>query len=331
MPLVTPLTRASGCAPPTKAGPTNAWIDAAVPRGLRDRPDRAVEGGGRGDVFRLDAADAVERQRRRIDEEPAEDADQDRELFRGVRAADVHRRVRLREAEALRVGQRGVEARARGHRRQDRVRGAVEDRGDAGRARRERPPLEAAEERHAGDAARFVAQRGRAPAGELRQLVAVGRDQRLVRRHDRDAAIERAAHQRKRGSTPPSASTMTSTGSAKNASISLVMPVTKAAAARGRDVVPNQRGGDDRRESARGEVGGGLARVAREGGADVAEAQQADPARCRNALGLRDRRGRGRSVEHGRSHDERSAGCARDTHVPRNDPAVNAMRASGRP
>jgi hypothetical protein len=73
-------------------------------------------------------------------------------------------------------------------------------------------------------------------------------------------------------------------------------------------------GGDDRRESAGGEVGGVLARVAREGGADVAEAEQADPARRRQAGSpnsmINGRRGISRSVEHGRGHDEPSVGFA---------------------
>ena len=113
MPLVTPLTRASGCVPPTKAGPTSAWIARPCHDALRDRAgSRRRTRAADGDVVRLDAADAVERNRRRIDEEPAEEPHEDRELLGGVRAADVHRRVRLREAEALRVGERGVEAAA---------------------------------------------------------------------------------------------------------------------------------------------------------------------------------------------------------------------------
>jgi len=171
-------------------------------------------------------------------------------------------------------------------------------------------PLEAAEKRHAGDAARFVAERGRAAAGELRQLVAVRRDQRFVRRHHRDAAIQRAAHQRKRGLDAAQRldDDVDRLGEERLDVVGDARDVRRRRARARR--APHERGGDDRREAARRQRRGVLARVAREGGADIAEAQQANPARGREAVckAIRDGCGIRRSVEHGRSHDERSAG-----------------------
>jgi hypothetical protein len=59
-------------------------------------------------------------------------------------------------------------------------------------------------------------------------------------------------------------------------------------------------------------MGSALTRVSREGGADVAEAEEANPAgrRDTSGCGIDDGRGRSRRVEHDRVHDERSVGSA---------------------
>ena len=303
---------------------------AAVPRRVRDRPDRAVEGAGDGDVFGVDAREAVERHRRRIEQQPPEQPDQNRQLLRGIGAAHVHRRIRLGEAEALRVGERRGEGGTGGHRGQDRIRGAVEDGGHAGGARRERAPLELPEERHAGDAAGFEAQRGGAAAGELHQLLAVRGDQRLVGGHDRDAAIERAPHEAvgRLDAAERFDDDVDRLGE-KRLDVAGDGGDERGCRTRARGAA-HEGGGHDRQEAARAEMRGGLARVPRERGADVTQAEEPDPARGRDALRLRDRRGAGHGVEHGRNHDERSTECAGDTRVPRDDPVVKSMRASGR-
>ena len=73
----------------------------------------------------------------------------------------------------------------------------------AAHARRERTPLERAEERDAGNAARFVAQR-RPRGGEPARASdsRAPRSSDLFARDDRDAAIERAADERKRRLDP---------------------------------------------------------------------------------------------------------------------------------
>ena len=107
----------------------------------------------------------------------------------------------------------------------------------------------------------------------------------------------------------------------------------EAAAARGRDVRADEGGGDDGRESAGGEMGGGLARMTREGGADVAEAEQADPAGrggtpCASIYG-----GCGDAAESSTVVVTTNApwDAPGDTRVSRRRPAVKSMRASGRP
>ena len=180
----------------------------------------------------------------------------------------------------------------------------------------------------------FVAERRGAPPGELRQLLAVRRDQRLVRRHDRDAAIERAAHQRiRRLDAAERLDDDVDRFGEEGVGIVGDRRDEVRGGARMRRAA-DQGGGDDGREPARGQMGGGLTRVAREGGADVTEAEEADPARGRDASrgSIDDGCGRRRRVEHDRSHDERSVGCATAIHAYRgNDPAVKSMRASGRP
>ncbi len=84
------------------------------------------------DVEPRDVADAFGVDAGEIDRPAKADARQDRELVGGVDAVDVEARIGLGIAELLRLGQHlGEFAPALAHRRQDVVRGAVEDAVDA--------------------------------------------------------------------------------------------------------------------------------------------------------------------------------------------------------
>src|SRR6266545_4843428 len=278
----------------------------AVPGCARNGANRAVECRCGRDVVSLDAGEAVQRNRSGIDEQAAEQADENRELFGGVRAADVHRGIGFGVAKALRVGKRRLEAATARHRGQDVVGRAVQDCRHTRRARDQRAALERAEEGHARDTRRLIAERRAASPRQPRELVAVRGDQRLVRRHDGNAAIERAPHERIRrlDAAQRFDDDVDRFRKERLVIVGNLRGQLRGTLARHR---ADESGRDDGSESPAGERRRGLARQAREGGAHVAEAQKADAAGGGMTSGdvfAAEHRSAGRQIEHGRSHDE---------------------------
>jgi len=167
--------------------------------------------------------------------------------------------------------------------------------------RGERPPLEGAQERHAGNAARFDPQRRRAPARELRQLLAVPRNQRLVGRDHRDAAIECAAHERIRGldTAEHFDDDVDRLREERVRAVGEMVHQRRCRADRRRGA--HERRGHERGDAARRQIGGGLTRQARERRSDIAKPQQADPACRRQTWGIYSG---ARGIDHGRYHDK---------------------------
>ena len=155
----------------------------AIRRAPRDAEmlDAIAKLGGKGDILRLDAADALGKGALELERNAKRERAQDGELVRGVDALDVEGRVRLRVAERLRLGEHVSKVPALvAHLRQDEIAGAVNDAGD---------PLDVvggqplAQRLDDGNAADDGGLEGHHDATRLRgaeDLVAVHRDQRLV-------------------------------------------------------------------------------------------------------------------------------------------------------
>ena len=111
----------------------HARLDAAVglPRDAQQL-DAIAKFGGERDVERGDAADALDMHRVERDRPAERQRGQDRQLVRRIDAVDVERRIGLRVAELLRIGEHfGELAAALAHLRQDVIAGAVQDAGNA--------------------------------------------------------------------------------------------------------------------------------------------------------------------------------------------------------
>ena len=103
--------------------------------GLGDQLDAVAEFARQADVVQRDVLDALDRDMFVVRPRAERDGREDRELMRGVEAADVHGGIGLGVTKALRVGEHVLERAARRfHLRQQIVAGAVEDAGE--RARR---------------------------------------------------------------------------------------------------------------------------------------------------------------------------------------------------
>ncbi len=161
-----------------------------------DRTDRAAEGGGVLKVRIADVADAPLLDLRRRHAVVAEVAQQHAQLLDGIVTIEVLARVRFRVAGALGTGQRGGEIHAvPRHAREDEVAGPVHDALDRGHRPRQRPALEGAKERDPGQNAGLVEEWYARPVSRAEQLIAVHREQRLVRRHDGQSRVESGEHE----------------------------------------------------------------------------------------------------------------------------------------
>ena len=119
---------------------------------------------------------------------------QDRELRRGVGASDVLARIGLGIAELLGLGERsGVALPVARHRREHEVGGAVDDADQLVDARGGERFLQHAHDRDGGAGRGLVAELRPAAVGGALQLGAMARQQLLVGRDDRDAALEQLA------------------------------------------------------------------------------------------------------------------------------------------
>jgi hypothetical protein len=110
-----------------------------------------------GDVLAADGLDPFEADVVQRHPRPEGDGRQDRHLRRSVRAAHVLRGVRLREPEALRLGERLVVDRAALHLGEDEVRRPVHDPEDAVDVRRDERLAEHLDHRDGGADARLEA------------------------------------------------------------------------------------------------------------------------------------------------------------------------------
>ena len=119
-----------------------------------------------------------------------EEADEDRQLVRGVEAVDVRGRVRLGVALRDRFLERGVEPEARLHARADVRRRSVQQAAHDARPRRGQHPRAGDERDRRGDR-RLEAQLSLRELGRLVERVPLLRDELLVRRDDVAAALER--------------------------------------------------------------------------------------------------------------------------------------------
>ena len=129
------------------------------------------------DAFGVDAGE--------IDRPAKADARQDGELVGGVDAVDVEARIGLGITELLRLGQHlGEFAPALAHRRQDVVRGAVEDAVDALQPVAGKPLAQCLDDRDPARDRSFERQRQAQLLGPRRKPAAVMRHQRLVGGHD---------------------------------------------------------------------------------------------------------------------------------------------------
>ncbi len=156
--------------------------------------DRVAELARERDVVVVQRVDALERDVVDVQVAVERERGQDRELGGGVRAADVLGRIGLGVAELLRLGERiGVAPAVARHRREHEVGRAVDDPDqlvDAGRGER---LLQHAHDGDRGAGRGLVAQLRAAAVGRGLQLGAVAREQLLVGRHHRDAALEQLA------------------------------------------------------------------------------------------------------------------------------------------
>ena len=127
-----PRPRRSALACGTMQGWTRCSSPSSVSRAMPKQLDAIAQLLGELDVEPGDVADALGVDAGEIDRPAEPDARQDRELVRGVDPVDVKARIGLGIAELLRLGQHlGEFAAALAHRRQDVVRGAVQDAVDA--------------------------------------------------------------------------------------------------------------------------------------------------------------------------------------------------------
>ena len=161
---------------------------------VRQQLDGVAELAREGHVVVVQRVDALERHV--VDVQMAVECErgQDRELGGGVGAADVLGGVGLGIAELLRLGERvGVALAVARHRGEHEVGRAVDDADelvDAGGCER---LLQHAHDGNGGAGRGLVAQLRAAAVGCLLQLGAVAREQLLVGRDDRDAALEQLA------------------------------------------------------------------------------------------------------------------------------------------
>ncbi len=146
-----------------------------------------VEVGNVTDALDVDAGD--------IDRRAEGDRGQDRELVGGIDAVDVEARIRLGVSPLLRLRQhRGEAAPALAHRGENEIRGAVQDAVDPRHVIGGEPLAQRLEDRDAAGHRRLEGKGHALLLGELRELGAVPRHQRLVRGHHVLAARERGAH-----------------------------------------------------------------------------------------------------------------------------------------
>ena len=161
---------------------------------MREQLDRVAELARERHVVVVQRVDALERHVVDVQVAVERERGQDRELGRGVGAADVLGRVGLGVAELLRLGERvGVALPVARHRGQHEVGRAIDDADqlvDAGRRER---LLQHAHDRDGGAGRGLVAQLGPAAVRRRLQLGAVAREQLLVGRDDGDAALEQLA------------------------------------------------------------------------------------------------------------------------------------------
>ncbi len=108
----------------------DAQANAPVVRALRvgDQPDAVAQLVERPDVVTAHAANAHAVDAADLHVHAHGEPGKDHELVRRIPAFDVKRRIGLRKAPGLRIGERGVERQLAGaHLREDHVRGAVDD------------------------------------------------------------------------------------------------------------------------------------------------------------------------------------------------------------
>ncbi len=169
----------------------HARRDAAVePLGRGDQLDPVAELARDGRVDRLQLLDALERHVLEGDAGVERDRREDRDLGGRVGAVHVLGRIGLGVAELLGAGQRrGVVLAAR-HRRQDEVRGAVDDPEHARHVVRDHRLAQHLHDRDRGAHRGLEAQLHAVALGGREQLLAVPREQLLVGRDDRLAGRE---------------------------------------------------------------------------------------------------------------------------------------------
>ena len=118
---------------------------------------------GGGEIGERDRLDAFDRDRARVDAGAEGERGEDRELMRGVEAADVEGRIGLGVAELLRFGEADVERQSFGlHAREDVVAGAVENAADAPHRIAGEPLAQGLDDGNAAADRRLEGQRGAA-------------------------------------------------------------------------------------------------------------------------------------------------------------------------
>ena len=156
-----------------------------------------------GDLGRVQPGDPRRVDVLEVHPRPERERGEDLQLVGGVDPLDVERRVRLRVSGRLGLAEGvGEVAPLVRHLGQDEVGRAVDDAVERQDPVRGQPVAEGPDDRHAAGDGGLEPEEDAAPPGRLEELGPVGRQERLVRRDDVLAGLERPEHVRARGLEP---------------------------------------------------------------------------------------------------------------------------------